>query len=246
MREWHGEERDEKHGRYGYMRNENAKWDWFAIGGRWRGLLLIKPATRFNQLEVDGGSPQTTEGGLGKVSWVFSEEFHKGTIPGNATEVDYCRADDLDWLHIDQLTRERTNKFWAEVDDFLAGKKFDGYYDGPRETMLALGMLACKDANELTGGEFWTWKWPRQNTPGVDRYDVVATKPDREALEARALAHHCPVTTFARLDASGWSKRWWDASTATPESNEAHDRDFVAWLKSGDQRDWIVVVDCHI
>ena len=27
----------------GYWRNPNARWDWWVIGGRWRGLLLLGP-----------------------------------------------------------------------------------------------------------------------------------------------------------------------------------------------------------
>ena len=29
-------------GRYGYLRNPNAKWDWYQVGGRWSGLLKLK------------------------------------------------------------------------------------------------------------------------------------------------------------------------------------------------------------
>lgn len=33
------EDRDDETGSYGYWYNPNAKWDWWAIGGRWHGLL---------------------------------------------------------------------------------------------------------------------------------------------------------------------------------------------------------------
>ena len=29
-------------GKYGYYINPNAKWDWYEIGGRWAGMLLVK------------------------------------------------------------------------------------------------------------------------------------------------------------------------------------------------------------
>ena len=42
-REWHGHKgRDEVKGRYGYWRNPNAKWDWYALGGRWAGFFKAK------------------------------------------------------------------------------------------------------------------------------------------------------------------------------------------------------------
>jgi hypothetical protein len=248
MRDYEGDERDEKTGRYGYYHNPNAKWDWWAIGGRWRGLLMVRAPDRFSEIDVGIERPPV-EAGLGEVSWVFDRKYHEGPLPGSSAEVDYCRIRDLDWSRIDKEARERAAKFWAEVDDFLAGKEFT-YGAGPRDAMLALGMLSCRDADELDGSEFWKSKWPRQNRPGVDRFDVVAKKPNREELDARVIAHHFPVSTFARLDASGWKERgemgWFGYSTDTPESNEAHDKAFPEWLKSGDSGDWVVVVDCHI
>lgn len=41
--DWHGrKERDKEKNRYGYWQNPNAKWDWFVIGGRYRGRLKLK------------------------------------------------------------------------------------------------------------------------------------------------------------------------------------------------------------
>lgn len=38
--DYHGyEERDARAGRYGYWENPDARWDWWTVGGRWRGLL---------------------------------------------------------------------------------------------------------------------------------------------------------------------------------------------------------------
>lgn len=41
MREWAGGEKDED-GNWGYWRNPEARWDWYVVGGRWRGLLKLK------------------------------------------------------------------------------------------------------------------------------------------------------------------------------------------------------------
>lgn len=35
-------------GYYGYWHNPNAKWDWYSIGGRWNGYLLLKNGKRAN------------------------------------------------------------------------------------------------------------------------------------------------------------------------------------------------------
>jgi hypothetical protein len=38
--------RDETKNRYGYWYNENAKWDWYVVGGRWKDTLLLKDGSR--------------------------------------------------------------------------------------------------------------------------------------------------------------------------------------------------------
>ena len=37
--QYFGEERDPETGKYGYWENPNAKWDWYVIGGRFRGQV---------------------------------------------------------------------------------------------------------------------------------------------------------------------------------------------------------------
>lgn len=44
MKEYEGrEKRDPKTGKYGYWENDNAKWDWYTLGGRWTGFFKLKP-----------------------------------------------------------------------------------------------------------------------------------------------------------------------------------------------------------
>lgn len=41
--DWHGhKERNPEKNRYGYWANNNAKWDWYLIGGRWTGYFRMK------------------------------------------------------------------------------------------------------------------------------------------------------------------------------------------------------------
>jgi hypothetical protein len=235
-KEWHGcSQRDPKMKRHGYWHNPNQKWDYWRIGGRWRGDLLVKK--------------NAPEAGLGEQAWEFKPEFHKGKVPGGETEVDYCRIDHLNWPLIHTMAQEKVEKFWSEVDAFLSGKEFE-VFSGPRDAMLRLGMLDCLDASEITKEMFWKRKWPRQNTPGVDRFDVVKAKPDRAVLHQRLLEFFNPLRPWARLDHTGWYEPgemgWWGMSSATPESEVKHAQSFSAWIHSGDRRDWIVMLDCHI
>jgi len=36
----------EKNGKYGYMSNENSKWDWYELGGRWTGFFKLKSGAK--------------------------------------------------------------------------------------------------------------------------------------------------------------------------------------------------------
>ena len=41
--DYYGYEVDKETGEYGYWENPNKKWDWWVLGGRWSGKLLLKP-----------------------------------------------------------------------------------------------------------------------------------------------------------------------------------------------------------
>lgn len=241
MDDWCGEERDEEHKRYGHRANPNAKWDYWRIGGRWRGDLLVKPVAQ--------------DAGLAEKAWEFDEEFRKGRpVPGGVTEVDFCRIADIDGERVAAEAKKRAEEFWTQLDQWFSGREFDEWTGpSPRPAMLALGLLDCHDTKELpeiaakAGGEiYWSKKWDR----GRERWDVIARKPDRAALEAVVLRYMNPIRPWAFLDGDGWRERgrmgWFGMGGDTAESNDVFCKGFEEWIKGGDQRDWIVVVDCHI
>lgn len=44
IKEWAGYKKDPETGKYGYWENPNRKWDWYQLGGRWRGYFKLKTA----------------------------------------------------------------------------------------------------------------------------------------------------------------------------------------------------------
>ena len=40
---------NKREGRYGYMSNPDAKWDWYSVGGRWDGFLINKEGKETNE-----------------------------------------------------------------------------------------------------------------------------------------------------------------------------------------------------
>lgn len=235
MREWEGSDgRSEEDGRYGHFSNPNAKWDYWRIGGRWRGHLYLRPT-------APGFVPP--QGGLAEAGYEYGPDHHKGPVPGSATEVDYCRIQDLDFERASREAQRRVDALWEELPLLLAGKKYP-LFEGPRSTLLDVGILDCLDAHELKGNEFWKEKWDNG-----DRYDVIAVEPVREKYEQLLLTRLNPMSTFAFVDENGWHEKgemgWFGCSSATPESAANHLTRYWDWLREGDQRDWVVVVDCH-
>jgi hypothetical protein len=220
------DERDPQTSRYGRWRNPNQKWDWWKMGGRWTGFIPVKA-----EAAAVSGSPGLM------------------TAPNrDPLKADACRIASIDFDTAAAQMRQRAEEFWTEWQQFADGKEFPAF-EGPRDKALRLGLLTCKNADELTGGEWKTVKWGRQNTPGVDRFDVLANVA-REDFMTKCLGNFFPLLTYARLDAAGWvepgSMGWFGFSSDTPETNLKHAADFPTWLRAGDQQDWLVVVDCHI
>ena len=55
---------DEETGKRGYWENPNAKWDWWEIGGRWKGFLNTKDGKQVNYAQIKDinfSSPPTQE-----------------------------------------------------------------------------------------------------------------------------------------------------------------------------------------
>lgn len=227
--------RDKKTGRYGYWQNPNRKWDWWEIGGRWTGYFPVQtdPHDRQSRAELEAGNG---EPGL---------MTKRNADPAKA---DFCRIASIDFDKAAADARERMDKFWGEWVRFCDGEKMDAW-GGPRDKAVSLGLVDCKNADELTGKEWRTIKWPRQTKEGVDRFDVL-TQITRDEFTAKYTAAFNPLKPWACLDDKGWNEPgkigWWAFSSDTPESYMKYADGFMAWLRGGDQRDWVVAVDCHI
>lgn len=74
-----------KYGTWGYLSNPNAKWDWWLIGGRWSGTLLLKEGTE--------RSYDSEESGLGTPG-VFGRD---SSVSLDLARADYARKGDIDW-----------------------------------------------------------------------------------------------------------------------------------------------------
>lgn len=114
--------------KYGYYRNPNAKWDWYQIGGRWRGFFPVKPDA-WDKIIV--GKPGC---------------FDNEQTPGHS---DIVRVADIDMDFVATKARERAEKFWGEWQEWLAGKEFMAF-DGPREQAMSIGLLRVEQGPALS------------------------------------------------------------------------------------------------
>lgn len=64
-------------GRYGYWYNPNAKWDWFTIGGRWRGMLEVKLDTPLSDIVREGREYKHTEADGTRLKYIDHESMYK-------------------------------------------------------------------------------------------------------------------------------------------------------------------------
>jgi hypothetical protein len=232
-------ERDEQTGKFGYWHNPNCKWDWWVIGGRWSGYFPVPEVRK----ELIGSS---------------------GAF-GNAPRencVDVTRISDIDNDAIAVSTRERIAEFWVNYDQFIAdlGKERRGGhpFGGPRSDLLSVGLIQCKNADELTSDdrEFIVnpWETRPHNPLPQKRYDVInntLTTPEaRAAFQPVLEAQFNRLRPYSYMDAAGWYEPgemgWFGMSSESPESMKEYADDFTDWVKGGDQSDWLVLVDCHI
>lgn len=215
--------RDPETGRYGYWQNPNKKWDYWRIGGRFRGKLIVN-----------------RRGFYAKKSWEWEDEKN---VPDGLETADIARVSWLDFATIEQKTDERMMEFWTQWQQFCDGEKFDSF-DGPRSTAFGLGLLDCKSKNELTGDEWKVIPWNHNE----NRFDVLKNVSLEEFKSMRN--YFLSVGTWARLDADGWKEKgkmgWFACSDATTDSTKGFMDSFVPWIKADDQEDWLAILDCHI
>jgi len=90
-----GYKKDKKTGMYGYWYNPNSKWDWYQIGGRFSGMLKLKPGAK---------------GKKGERSWTNASEH----IPDDM--VDSARIKDIDFEWMIRENVQLYEKFWIESE----------------------------------------------------------------------------------------------------------------------------------
>jgi hypothetical protein len=236
VEEWSGEKPCGPNGEYGYYHNPNAKWDWYSVGGRWSGYFPIKD-----------------DNGILGSTGTMGSKMNDG--PGFA---DICQVKDLDLKKIQADAQEQIDKFCAAWEWYDYGRVEAEVKDGDwedynrkesgRHFALSVGILDCKNEDELTGDEWLIIPWAKD----PKRYDVWANGPiTGEDIRTKYAWHFAPLKIYAVLDDKSWNGRgdmgWWGCSTSEDsQEKEYGDGWFEREIMALPQDMWLAAVDCHI
>lgn len=231
MSDWCGY-KEKQNGRFGYYTNPNAKWDWYSIGGRWTGKLILK------------------EIGMGR-----------NGSPGlmtNANEdpkrADVALAGDVDWqsIHDESVNRQvdgyllrhhyialaeeqdMPEQCWEEAEKAWETNEYSHVVGSVQKLALYkfAAVLAAQDTHH-----WW------------DTYDDIGAYMNMTEKQYRASIIG-EAQTYAFLDLDGnWQQRgemgWFgmdDRSAGTDNYDEA----WWQFVKSIPEDQLVYVIDCHI
>jgi hypothetical protein len=134
--EWYHSQKVEEENNLLSECNQDSKWDWYVLGGRWRGMLILKPHK---------------VGEIGESDSFDSE-------PINKNGVDQARFGDIDWkkTNSNTETKKTLEKDW---DETISGKglyKPEYYLEryGTKEEYVLRSMLFTTHAVITDDGEW--------------------------------------------------------------------------------------------
>lgn len=216
--------------------NPDSKWDWYQVGGRWRGALPIKP-------ESDGA------GVLGSRSWASPETEEPLTA-------DQALIKDIDFAGARQKAVDHANARWEIVELIVAehgapktikevaqahGKDWEGKITQDerqpiREAYWAQPAIVAAKERGLLDGFFASWD---ESFGGHTRETYVES--------ARLNA----VCSYAFLsEETGWiapgEMGWFGMSTDDRDGRLAYARKIESVLDALPEDAVVSIVDCHI
>jgi hypothetical protein len=181
--------RDEEEGRYGYWRNDNAKWDWYQLGGRWTGFFKLKK--KVSERAV-----------VGEPSLVSS---HRAKV----RTADQCLKGDVDWKKMMAEAGKEAGKYYDRLTEVVAGRPVPNW-DQTREKNASI-----EDARN----EYWSnpviKDLQKEQLLGFSsEVDKILAKPREQYVDFCAKSSILP---YAIVKDGKWYQKgemgWWGIST---------------------------------
>lgn len=226
--------------KYGSYRNPNAKWDWYSVGGRWTGLLHLKPGKQGENgrpglmTEANTDSKRCDVALAGDVDWFAVEEKY---INNRLNEY----HDRQNFINAASDLKDIPDSIYQKAIDLFVGDK-SPRGDQARSIFKTLERcLQWEYAEYLAKKEdpktYWFDDWEE-----IERF--LMTEEEFSATITSV------AQTYAFIDLEGnWNQRgqmgWFGCSD---ESKGTQDYDSAWWefVKSIPSDQYVFIVDCHI
>jgi hypothetical protein len=236
--DWSGGELrfDEKEGPYSMSTyNLDARWDWWVIGGRWKGLLELKP----------GVEPVLGEDGL----YRRAAQRRGESVPAiPTTRSDVARVCDLDIEKIKADAEVELCEMWEKyliVRDCVSVPETK-LSEGERKLLQPFGFLSTLfDMGIATREELGADENGKRQWGDIEIRDI----PDFAAFR-RDYGGAAGFSTWAVLDENGWHEKgkmlMFGAHDGEPEQlNDFENGYMQQHILNEDPETTLVVVDCH-
>lgn len=220
--DWAGYKRDPEIGRYGYWENQNRKWDWYQVGGRWSGLLKLKP----------GAQGLTGERGL------MGSHFAEGS-----DRADQARKRDIDFDGMRADEEAKARERWTHCRNIVGNDLWESW-EHVREVRHKGDIKAAREfyRNQPAIAKL---RESDRDRYGWDTDDKLTWSLDNYIQHARDKAG----VTFALLHEGKWYERgtmgWW-ACVSNEKPDGQWEREFSKLLDGLPDDAMLTVVDCHI
>lgn len=213
--------------KYGWWSNPNAKWDWYQVGGRWRGFFKVKEG-------VDDYA--VGEAGVGD------------NAPKH--QADHIRVGDVDFAGMQADASDEANALFDKVEkvaqevpvrtetwEQTRERYGDGNIDAAREDYNTDPFVkALKE--KVFDGFYW----------GDEIKDFYLHEEDSREKYVRSRVESC-FTPYAFVKDGVWCQKgdmgWWGMSSNEKEQSEWN-REFSKMLMELPDDTILTLVDCHI
>jgi hypothetical protein len=217
--------------------NPNRKWDWYEIGGRWAGMLPIKPE---HQSEYIGNEPNFSWGWEeGQKVKVVIEQLKQDSALKGHIDFDYIKntaqltaEEEYDFVYTNVISKEEKGR---TLNDIYTDTTIENHDEKRKlynnQPIVKLFEEVCKDSDLIS--TFYE---------NVEDFYI-----SRDAYVTNKV--NSAIPTYAVVIDGEWYERgkmgWWGISDDKMTQDEWN-CEFMKLLESVDDNTLLTVVDCHI
>lgn len=241
--------------------NPNAKWDWYSVGGRWRGFLMLngeyrEAISRYEAL-AKRGEPipeslltKVSRVVVGEKSWTNEDE----EIPKYM--VDSAPFEAIDWEGMMNEAGVEAGKRWDEAYEIHQGNlwvSWESMFDANENVVD--GETLPKLTNSDLRDKYWgqenlkafvsALREKKGNISPFFNMDEFLKSREEYVIQARDSA----ISTFAVIKDGQWIERGqmgWFGLASNEKDQKKWSDEFKGLLEGVDPTTQITIVDCHI